>query len=80
MIFKHDTITSVKRLFSNPLKLCDMFYIRTAIFIRKFGNSLILLKQKKKINKIKSKIFPIAVWTNAYLLHAACSESSNNVG
>jgi hypothetical protein len=48
-----------------------MLYIRKAIFIRKFENSVILLKQKK-IHKIKSKIFPIAVWTNAYLLDAAC--------
>jgi hypothetical protein len=58
-------------VFSNPLKLCDMFYIIKAIFIRKFKNSVILLKQKK-LDKIKSKIFPIAVWTNAYLLDAAC--------
>jgi hypothetical protein len=31
----------------NPLKLGDMLYSRKAIFIRKFDNSVILLKQKK---------------------------------
>jgi hypothetical protein len=57
-------------VYSNPLKLCDMLYIRKAINIRKFENGVILLKQK--IHKMKSIIFPIAVWTNAYLLDAAC--------
>jgi hypothetical protein len=31
-------------IYSYPLKLCDMLYIRKAIFIRKFENSVILLK------------------------------------
>jgi hypothetical protein len=33
--------------YSNPLKLRDMLYIRKAIFIRKFENSVIFLKLKK---------------------------------
>jgi hypothetical protein len=32
-------------VYSNPLKLCDMLYIRKAIFIRKFEISMILLNQ-----------------------------------
>jgi hypothetical protein len=34
-------------VYSNPLKLCDMLYIRKGIFIRTFENSEILLKHKK---------------------------------
>jgi hypothetical protein len=34
-------------VYSNPLKLRYMLYIRKAIFIRKFENSVILLKQKE---------------------------------
>jgi hypothetical protein len=53
----------------NPLKPFDMLCIRKAIFIRQFENNVILLKQKK-MNKIKSKIVPIAIWTNACLMKA----------
>jgi hypothetical protein len=38
-------------VYSNPLMLRDMLYSRKAIFIRKFENSVILLKQKKKQTK-----------------------------
>jgi hypothetical protein len=55
-----------------------MLYIIKPIFIRKFKNSVTLLKQKK-IRKIKSKISPIAVWTNAYLLDAACNRRLTNI-
>jgi hypothetical protein len=56
-------------VYSNPLKLCDMLNIRKAIFIRKFENSVILLKlNKQKIYKIESKIFPIAVWTRRLIM------------
>jgi hypothetical protein len=72
MIFKHMALPLQLNVYSNPLKLCDMLYIRKANFIRKFENSVFLLKQKK-LHKIKSKIFPIAIWTNAYLLDAACT-------
>jgi hypothetical protein len=46
-------------VYVNPLKLCDMLYIRKAIFIRKFENNVILIKQKQ-LHDIKSKIFPTA--------------------
>jgi hypothetical protein len=68
-------LTFPLNVYSNPLKLCDFLYIRKAIFIRKFENSVILLKQRE-IHKFKSNIFPIAIWTKAYLLDAAFSVGS----
>jgi hypothetical protein len=40
------TLSLQLNVYSNPLKLCDMLYIWKTIFIRQFGNSVILLKQK----------------------------------
>jgi hypothetical protein len=40
-------------VYSNLFKLCDMLFIRKAILIRKFENSVILFKQNKKIHKKK---------------------------
>jgi hypothetical protein len=65
MIFKHDTITSVKRF--NSLKLGNTLYIRKIVSIREYENRVLLLKQKK-IEKNKTKFFPIAELTDAYLL------------
>jgi hypothetical protein len=48
----------VERLF-NSMTLGDMLIIRNDIFILKSENCLILLEQKK-LNKNKTKIFPIA--------------------
>jgi hypothetical protein len=66
-------------VYSNPLKLCDMLYILKAIFIRKFENSVILLK--KKIHKIKSKIFPHCYMDTCIstrrLLQAASNENAS---
>jgi hypothetical protein len=45
-------------VYSYPLKLCDTLYIRKAIFIRKFENSVILLKQKKN-TKSSLKVSPL---------------------
>jgi hypothetical protein len=66
------TLSLQFNVYFNPLKLCDMLYIRKAVFIRKFENNVILLKQNK-MHKIKSKIFPIVIRTNAYLLDGACT-------
>jgi hypothetical protein len=38
-------------VYFNSLKLGDMLYIRKAIFIRKFENSFMLLKQNKNTQK-----------------------------
>jgi hypothetical protein len=45
------TLSLQLNVYSNPLKLCDMLYIRKAIFIRKFENSVTLLKQKNTKQK-----------------------------
>jgi hypothetical protein len=41
------TLSLQLNVYFNPLKLCDMLYIRKTIFIRKFENNVILFKQKK---------------------------------
>jgi hypothetical protein len=45
------TLSLQLNIYSNRLKLCDMLYIRKYIFISKFENSVILLKQNKTKNK-----------------------------
>jgi hypothetical protein len=40
------TLSLQLNVYFNPLKLCDMLYIRKAIFIRKIENNVILLEQK----------------------------------
>jgi hypothetical protein len=57
VIFKHGSITFVKRLF-NSMTFGDMLIITKAIFIRKSENCVILLAQEKKRNE--TKIFAIA--------------------
>jgi hypothetical protein len=41
------TLSLQLNVYFNPLQLCDMLYIRKAIFIRKFENNVILFKQNK---------------------------------
>jgi hypothetical protein len=51
------TLSLQLNVYFNPLKPCDMLYIRKAIFIRKFKNNVILIKQN--MHKIKSKFSPL---------------------
>jgi hypothetical protein len=44
------TLSLQINVYFNPLKLRDMLYIRKAIFIRKFENNVIFLKQKNAQN------------------------------
>jgi hypothetical protein len=54
-----------------------MLYIGKAIFIRKFGNSVILPNQKK-IHKIKSKICLQAASNKTYIFMNHIEKKNNN--